>query len=232
MTHQVQFADYFGSILDPPGSILAQPFKRWSGNNDIWGIILSFVDPSAVIKIIKINQLLNTLSNEEFFYLIKTDFNIRRDPYETFINYRDSKVSYFVLQQILWILTYMPLLYVTDNRKTTLVKQIGSTEYEKHYIETIHHYGFNTMDTINQIKLPNKQHLLLSKYLKTRLKHGYISRSATLLSFMIYGFERLATRESYSFRCKQVKLTKSIILQYAHLFKDWKYVDGHLLIEM
>jgi hypothetical protein len=204
MTTQIQFAEYFGDI-----------YALTSIPNDIMGIILSFLDPSAVSTIKKLNQLLNTMSNEEYHYLIKNEADPRY-LYNPLINYRDSKVDYFVLKEICWIVTHMPLLYETDNRKSTLVKQIGLNQGQKHHIEHIHNFGFSNIPKMTILKLPNKQRIVVSSYLKCSNKSHYISRSATLLSFMVCGFQK----NNYTFKCKQVRLTRKIILQYAYMFEQ------------
>ena len=204
----VQFIDYFGS------NIICNRIP-----NDIIGSILLFLDPSAIIIIQKINQLLLQLSNEEIHYLIETDTHPNY-IYNPLINYRNSKIDYHVLKEICWIVTNMPVLYEVDNRKSF---KNGLGKDQKHRIEHIHDYGFSCMKPINLFKLPSKKSLFISRYLKTNKSLHYISRSATILSFLIYGFQRI----NYVFKCKQVRLTKKIILQNIHLFKECPNINGY-----
>lgn len=212
MTNQIQFIDYFGNQNNT--ALIMLP-------NDIIGIILSFLEPNAVLTIQKLNQLLNMLSNEEYHYLIVSDTGIHRGPPSV----PKPKISFFVLRQVCWIVQHMPLLY-----EATMAGK-GLNKGEKHRIENVHDYGFFEMKEMTSFRLAKaKQSLLVSKYLKSTMDRSYISRSATLLSFMCCGFEEHPTKGS--FKCKKVKLTRNIILQHAHLFKDYKYVDGHFLLAM
>jgi len=197
-------------------------------HNDIMGIIVGFIDPTAPITINKLNKILKQLSNYDWWYIIYNDC-LETDhlnfPYNKNIDYSNYKFKGRGkrINSICSIVKNMPLLYEPDNRKNY---KNGLCEFEKHHIETILRSGFTSSFRgshiyMCKIKLENKQHYV-SKYL--RATASYVSRSATLLSFMISDFQR-DSPDTFTFKCKQVRLTKQIIEQNIDLFLQYKKVD-------
>ena len=204
--------------------------------NDAVRVILSFLCPPKILEIIdKINALLKILSNYDKYYLIYGDC-LCRIPYDKNKNYSQYQIDHQRFREIIWILENMPLLYEADNRKNY---KIGLGSGEKHSIENMYQGNMHLnsrMSTRKEIfkkKLPNNEVLLFSNKLKQdKAVKNYISRSAVALAFMIAGFERDKVGPDgvvkFTFRCKQVKLTEKIILEYADLFRKY-HETGRLL---
>jgi hypothetical protein len=200
--------------------------------NDIMGIIVGFIDPTVPITINKLNKVLKQFSNYDF-WRISNDFD-NRFPYNKNINYSNYKFEGRCkqIQNICLVVKIMPLLYEPDNRKNY---KNGLCEFEKHNIESILHSGFTSTFRgshiyICKIKLENKQHYI-SKYLKKPKSYlSYISRRETILAFMISGFQR-DSPDTFTFKCKQVRLTKQIIKQNIDLFLQYKNVDDKTIFK-
>jgi hypothetical protein len=210
----VQYSQYFGDNF----IITTIP-------NDIMGKIIEFIEPTAVTTINKLNKICKNLSNHDWWY-IATDFD-NRIPYnenKNYFNYNNLKGLGQTINSICSISKNMRILYEDDNRKS-YKNGLGLNEFEKHHIENIYHDGlsnnFRESGTyMCKIKLANKPNYV-SHYL--RATTCYVSRKATILSFMIADFQR-DSHDTFSFKCKQVRITKKIIEQNIDLFLQYKYI--------
>ena len=220
MTTEVQYSQYVDDDLNIPNI-----------PNDLIGKIIDFIDSIAVKTINKLNKILKQLSNHDWWYIIYNDcleYNHSNFPYNKNIDYSNYKFKGRGkrINSICSIVKNMPLLYEHDNRKGY---KNGLDKSEKHNIENILRSGFTRSFRgsykymyMCKIKLENKQHYV-SKYLRYARK-SYVNRYTTILAFMISDFQR-DSPDTFTFKCKQVRLTKQIVCQNIDLFIQYKKVD-------
>ena len=223
---QVQYSQYFSD------SFIINTIP-----NDIMGKIIEFIEPTAVTTINKLNKILKNLSNYDW-WCIATDCN-NRIPYNENINYSDYNnlkcIGQETIKSICSNTKNMPILYEHDNRKSYKIG-LGLNEFEKHHIENIYFDGLSNnfcgsdtyMGKINLSIMRIITSNYISKYLRATV--SYVSRKSTILSFMIAGFQR-DSPDTFSFKCKQVRITKKIIEQNIDLFLQFKYIKYNFVLE-
>jgi hypothetical protein len=206
MTTFVPFIAYFGDNIVTPLS------------NDLIGMVLSYIDEDAVNTIKKLNNVLRDMSHIDWYFIIhcKSETGYLDDyVYDKDADYTTSlsKLRHTDIRIICWAVKYMPFLFAPDTRKR---KWECWGENGKHHIEQgMHGNGMVT----NRVKNKNDY----NSYLITlpKLNIYYVTRIATVLSFMVSGFERAENcnckYHKTCFKCKQVKISRRQYIKNLHI---------------
>ena len=207
MTTFVPFIAYFGDNIVTPLS------------NDLIGMVLSYIDEDAVNTIKKLNNVLRDMSHKDWYFIIhcKAETGYLDDyVYDKDADYTMSlsNLQHNDIRIICWAVKYMPLLFAPDTRK----KWGCWGENGKHHIE-----HQSRSERIFQIL--NRQSSRRFYCIKLpKLQIHYVTRIATVLSFMVTGFKRVENctckYHKICFKCREVSLTNKIIMENLHLLQD------------
>jgi hypothetical protein len=208
MTTFVPFIKYFGDNIVTPLS------------NDLIGMVLSYIDEDAVNTIKKLNNVLRDMSHKDWYFIIhcKSETGYLDDyVYDKDADYTTSlsKLRHTDIRIICWAVKYMPLLFAPDTRKT---KWECWGENGKHHIE-------HQSRSERIFHIPNRQSSRRFYCIKLpKLQIYYVTRIATVLSFMVTGFKRVENCKckyhKTCFKCREVSLTNKIIIENLHLLQD------------
>ena len=212
MTTFVPFIAYFGDGIACPLS------------NDIMGMVLSYIDEDAVNTIKKVNKVLRDMSHKDWHFVIHCgaeQWGLDNYIYDKHADYTTSlsRLRHNDIRIICWAVKYMPFIYSPDTRKK---KWECLGQEGKHHLE---HLCFGHGLMTNGIYKNNKGQRKYYEFRIPELKTHYVTRIATVLSFMVTGFERVPVNEcecrkkhrGVCFKCREPRWTSKLIKENLHI---------------
>jgi len=194
------------------------PFMTYFGDyiksklpDEVFGLILSFLDLNAYTLMCRLNAYLRTIPEDDWIHLLWVDNVADRPTKDIIINSRTPTIhiNARVLNCFINIMTCMPLLYKSTKTK----KLVGYSR--KHKIEE--GLGWRGIMNRNTCILKNKRLLNgVQRYTTDgtlRISGNYVCRLSTVIALIVSGFKR----DNLCFYIANVSPRTQLLYNYRHL---------------
>lgn len=199
MSMQVSFITYFGDYIQ---SKLP---------DEVFGLIISFMDMNAYTIVCKLNTYLRTISQDDWRHLLWV--NNVADNNERYHKTQTICINRHIIHCFINIMNCMPLLFKSG--KNRLVGKNCKHYIEHQFVYGVAYWGNNNKKYVYLDKrlLNGEQCYTTSGKLRLPGFEGYVDRLSTTIAFILSGFKR----DGIAFYITEVRHTRRVVFENRHL---------------